>query len=235
MCGGYTTPDGWQELRIEFATTAFQLERSWAVRPFDSGPIVTSSIEDGVVARRADQWSLVPHFAKERRLRYSTFNARLDKLTSSPIWRSAFPKRRCLVPADGFFERVPEPGEPKKRPYWVRFADRSPFCFAGLWSEWTDPQTGEIVTTYTVVTTRNNALMEAIGHPRMPAIVHPDRYGLWLDPTCDDTDALRAAIEAPVPGNLLDALPISHKVNFRGEHGPDIVEPIGPAVTVDAA
>lgn len=236
MCGGYTTPDGWQELRIEFATSAHQLERSFSVRPFDPGTIVTGSLDaDGPVAVRADQWSLIPHFAKERRLKYSTFNARLDKLTSSNVWKSVFPKNRCLVPADGFFERVPEEGAPKKRPYYVRFRERRPFCFAGLFSEWTDPSTGEVLSSYTVVTTENNALMERIGHPRMPAIVHEDLYGLWLDPTCDDTDALVRSIRTPVPGELLDAVPVGHQVNYRTEHGPDIVEPIGEPVTVDAA
>lgn len=236
MCGGYTTPDGWQELRIEFATSAHQLERCWAVRPFDGATIVTQGVDDdGPVARRADQWSLVPHFAKERRLKYSTFNARLDKLASSRVWRTVFPERRCLVPADGFFERVPEPGAEKKRPYYVRFRDRTPFFFAGLWSEWADPATGEVLTTFTVVTTENNALMQRIGHPRMPAIVHASAIGLWLDPTCDDADALTRSIATPVPGNLLDAVPVSHRVNFRQEHGEDIVEPVGNAVTVDAA
>lgn len=234
MCGGYTTPDGWQELRIDFATQAFALERSFAVRPFDPATIVIASPQ-GVVARRADQWSLVPAFAKERRLPYSTFNARLDKLASSPVWRSVFPSRRCLVPADGFFERVPERGATKKRPYYVRFRDRRPFCFAGLWSEWTNTATGEVVTSFTVVTTRNNALMAAIGHERMPVVVAPERYGLWLDPTCVDKQVLIDAVEAPVPGNVLDAAPVGHAVNFRGEHGADIVEPIGPTVTVEVA
>ncbi|MEZ5980309.1 MAG: SOS response-associated peptidase [Planctomycetota bacterium] len=233
MCGGYTTPDGWQELRIEFATTATQIERCYAVRPFDAAPIALARA-DGPSLERADQWSLIPPFAKERRLPYSTFNARLDKLTSSPVWRTSFPKKRCLVPADGFFERVPEKGAPKKRPYYVRFQDRRTFCFAGLWSEWTDAKTGEVLLTFTVVTTRNNALMEKIGHPRMPCILAPQHEAMWLDPSFDDKDALVKLVEPPVPGEMLEAEPVDHLVNFRKEHGPEIVEPIGPAVRVSA-
>lgn len=229
MCGGYTTPDGWQELKIDFATGAFQLERSFAVRPFDAAAIVIARPE-GVAALRADQWSLIPPFAKERRLEYSTFNARLDKLASSPVWRSVFPKRRCLVPADGFFERVPEAGSDKKRPFYVRRRDRAPFCFAGLWSEWTNPATGEIVTSFTIVTTENNALMAKIGHERMPCIVAPEQYGLWLDPACLDKELLSRAIATPLAAAQLDAVPVSHAVNFRHEHGPNVIEPIGPPV-----
>jgi putative SOS response-associated peptidase YedK len=234
MCGGYTTPDGWQELRIDFQVTAFQLERRFAVRPFDAAALVVAG-PSGVAAVRADQWSLIPAFAKERRLPYSTFNARLDRLASSPVWRSVFPKRRCLVPADGFFERVLEPGAPKKRPYYVRRRDRAPFCFAGLWSEWTDTTTGQVVTSFTIVTTERNALMARIGHDRMPCIVAPEHQGLWLDPSCLDRDLLVRAIERPVPGHTFDAVPVGHAVNFRDAHGPEVIEPVGPAVTVEAA
>lgn len=105
MCGAFTTPKGWNALALNPAEDWAELEESFAVRPFDAAVIVCDT-PSGVKAGRADQWSLIPPFAKERQLKYSTFNARLDKLQSSAVWKTAFPKRRCLIPANGFFERV---------------------------------------------------------------------------------------------------------------------------------
>lgn len=223
MCGAYSIPE---EAVVE-TFDAIENRRRYAVRPFDSGPIVT---HEGVV--EADQWSLTPAWSREKRVKFATFNARLDKLVSSKVWRTVFPSKRCLVPVDGFFERVPEEGAKKKRPYYVQMRDKSSFCFAGLWQDWTDKETGEIIKTFTVVTTDNNDLMERIGHHRMPAIVSPEHQAAWLDPDVQDKDLLMAMIREPEPSENLQAYPVGYEINYRDQHGPEIIEPIGELVTV---
>lgn len=223
MCGAYSISE---EVVVE-TFDAIESRRRYAVRPFDSAPIVT---HEGLV--EADQWSLIPVWSRDRRSNLTTFNARLDKLESSKVWRTAFPSKRCLVPVDGFFERVVEEGAKKKRPYYVQKRDKSPFFFAGLYSDWTDKETGEMVKSFTVVTTDNNSLMEKIGHHRMPAIVKPEHYAVWLDPEVRDKELLMSLIREPFASEGLQAYPVGYEINYRDQHGPETIEPIGDLVTV---
>ncbi|MDX1438993.1 MAG: SOS response-associated peptidase [Rubricoccaceae bacterium] len=233
MCTGYVLPNDYQNLfpGVELNIPGFAPGQP--VRLFDSAPIVKSNSELRPELVKADIWSLIPSWSNTRKPSYSSFNARIERLSSSNLWKTVFPKNRCLVPAHGFFERVPEKGSKKKRPYFVQYRDEAQFCFAGLWSEWTDRSTGEVLLTYTVVTTSNNSLMETIGHHRMPCIVQPDKYDLWLDPEIDDKELLVATIVQPEKSSQLQAHPVGYAINYRNEYGPHVVEPIGEVVTVD--
>lgn len=233
MCAGYTTSGDWQRVHPPPTFDVSEFEERFAVRPFDSAQIVRAHERGEPEVITADVWSLIPPFAKDRRLKYSTFNARLDKIADAPTWRTSFPSKRCLVPANGFFERVPEKGEKKKRPYYVQFRDFRPFAFAGLWSEWIDKSTGEALLTFTIITTSNNSLMKAIGHDRMPCIVSPADYEFWLDPDLSDVELLKSLIADPIESDQLQAYPVGHEINYRDLNGPETIEPIGDLVLAD--
>lgn len=225
MCGAFTTPAGWNAIDLQPDDDWAELEQSFAVRPFDSAVIV-SATPNGIKAGRADQWSLIPPFAKERRLKYSTFNARLDKLQSSAVWRTAFPKRRCLVPVNGFFERVAEKGATKKRPFYIQHREQNPFCFAGLWSLWHDEEDKKDLLTFTVITTEPNDLMKEIGHHRMPCIVESSEYQSWLDPNNLDEGALTNCIRTPFAGDALSAYAVGYDINYRDRKGAETIKPL---------
>jgi putative SOS response-associated peptidase YedK len=141
-----------------------------------------------------------------------------------PAFRDSFRTRRCLVPADGFFEWMTsdevEPGrkgKPRKDPFWIHRPDQRPFTFAGLWSRWRSPE-GERLHTFTILTTRANERIQPL-HDRMPVVIHPDDRMAWLS-TDADPSAL-AALLAPAPDAFFDAWPVSRQVN-----SPDVDEPI---------
>ena len=225
MCGAFTTPKGWNALDLHPGEDWVGLEESFAVRPFDSAVIVCDT-PSGIKAGLADQWSLIPPFAKERRLQYSTFNARLDKLQSSAVWKTAFPSQRCLVPANGFFERVKEKGATKKRPFYVHQSDGRPFCFAGLWAKWHDDEFKKDLLTFTIITTEPNSLMQDIGHHRMPCIVSEDHYEEWLSKDHQNQSKLCDLIANPLASDLLQAYPVGYEINYRSQNGQETIVPI---------
>lgn len=236
MCGGYSTPESWQQIRFPFSVDNLIPfgTRRYGVRPFDVAPILLSP-EESKIKLQSATWSLVPSWSKSKRTQYSTFNARFDKLQSSRVWQRPFMRQRCLVPADGFFERVPEAGSKKNRPFYIQFQDKRAFFFGGLWDEWVDPSTGEVHVSYTIITTQPNPLMEKIGHSRMPVILDPHCYEQWLDSKYTDTDSLLELISQPWAAHDLEASPVDYHINYRDRHGQALIEAIGPTVRPDPA
>ncbi len=137
------------------------------------------------------RWGLVPAWAKDMKFGSRCINARIETLASLPAYRAAFRNRRCLVPANAFFEWSGPSGQRTKWRVWLQ--DRPLFALAGLWERWIDSHTGEVAETYTIVTTAANETLAPL-HDRMPVIVAPDRYERWLDPTCTQMDLF-----VPVP------------------------------------
>ena len=132
-------------------------------------------------------------------------NARAESLAEKPAFRQAFKKRRCLVPADGFYEWQGTPGH--KQPWHIGMADDGPFAMAGLWECWRAPE-GAMLESYTIITTAANAMVRAL-HDRMPAIIAPADFSAWLDPANDSPGALLA----PYPPDEMRAYPVSRRVN----------------------
>jgi putative SOS response-associated peptidase YedK len=153
------------------------------------------------------RWGLVPFWAKDAKLGFSTFNARAEEIAAKPAFREALKKRRCLVPADAFYEW--QKLDPKtKRPYAIGLRSGEPYAFAGLWEHW-QPKEGEALETFTILTTDPNALMESI-HNRMPVILEPQDYSRWLDqadPARPPIDLLR-----PYPAEKMLAWPVGDRV-----------------------
>ena len=155
-------------------------------------------------------------------------NARAEGVAEKPAFRAAFKARRCIVPATGFYEwqRRAAGG---KQPFLIRRRDGAPLGLAGLWEAWTDRETGEEVTTCTIVTCEPNALMAKL-HNRMPVILDPADYDAWLDPAQGGTELLR-----PCPEEWLEVVPVSTRVNSPRNDDATIIQPEGEALATQGS
>lgn len=180
------------------------------VRPTDTAAVVIP--HDGHRVGRMMRWGLVPFWAKDLKIGVQMINARSETVFEKPAFREAILKRRCLVPADGFFEWTdvaPEEsdlfgekrkGKPRKQPHLITVSNGPMFAFAGMFDSWKDRATGIRVPTFTILTCEPNATMTPI-HDRMPVILTSDRYEAWLDPTLDDAETI-ASLMFPLPDAL---------------------------------
>ena len=164
------------------------------------------------------RWGLVPSWAKDVRIGFRLINARSETVHSKPSFASAFRSRRCLVPANGWFEWRKEGRN--KQPYFLALADGSPLSFAGLWERWSSP--ADARETFTIVTTAASPGLADIHH-RQPAIVDPARFGDWLDPT-SSVSSLLDLVREPYAGPY-EKRPVSTRVNNVRHNYPEILEP----------
>ena len=154
------------------------------------------------------RWGLIPSWVKDPKQFALLINARLEGIAEKPSFRAAMKRRRCLIPANGFYEW--QKRGKTKQPYFIRARTRAPFAFAGLWETWTDRDGGEIETAAIVTCAANKTLMPV--HERMPVIVPPEQYDAWLD--SDKIEAKpAAALLGPAPEDFLEAYEISTRVN----------------------
>lgn len=167
-------------------------------------------------------WGLIPSWAKDPTIGNKLINARGETIAEKPSFRGGFKYKRCLILADGFYEWKAQTGAKTKTPYFIHMKDRKPFAFAGLWDEWQSPD-GGAVRTCTIITTEPNELMATL-HNRMPVILHPSNYDLWLDPTPQTPDKLLRLIK-PFPANGMSAHPVSTIVNKPGNDRPECIMP----------
>ena len=169
--------------------------------------------------RRLDvmRWGLIPGWAKEARFGARTINARAETVADKPAFRAAFRARRCLVPADGFYEWT---GPRKRRqPLYIRRTDGHPLALAGLWE-----RHGEFGRSFTIITTGPSAWMSTIHH-RMPAILEPDDWDAWLSAD-DDDPGWQAALLRPAAEDALCSYPVSRAVNAVANNGPELIVPV---------
>lgn len=164
------------------------------------------------------RWGLVPFWVKELPKSTPVINARAESLEEKPMFRQPFKKRRCLIPADGFYEWA---RTGKKQPYRFVMADDSPFAMAGLWDEWT-LEPGKSIRSFAIITTSPNKLMETI-HNRMPVILQKETYSEWL--TGDDNKALLEML-IPFPERKMKAYKVNEKVNSVKSEGPELIKPM---------
>jgi len=189
------------------------------IAPTDEASVVTQREEQRAIVQY--RWGLIPPWADDPRIASRTFNARAETVTTSPMFRDAFKKRRCLVPVDGFYEWHRD-GK-VRTPLTIFDPDGKPLALAGLWTGRQDPETGEWRRTFTIITTRPNEFMRRI-HDRMPVIVDPAKWELWLDPTPRDAGELLALLE-PSEELALDAYAVQPLVNNVRNDGPDLLFP----------
>ena len=165
------------------------------------------------------RWGLVPAWAKDAKIGYSTINARSEAVASKPVFREAFKKRHCLIPADCFFEWMRLDAK-SKRPFAIALKGGEPFAFAGLWESWR-PKDGAPLESFTILTTSENELMRPI-HDRMPVILEPRDYGRWLDAG----DPARPAVDLfrSYPADKMLAWPVSDRVGNVRNNDPALLE-----------
>jgi putative SOS response-associated peptidase YedK len=166
------------------------------------------------------RWGFIPYWAKSLP-KLQPINARAETLGAGGLFRAAFERRRCLIPADGFYEW--KAGETRvKQPYFFHYKDDRPFAFAGLWERWKPAPDAQPLETCTIITTQPNDLLKPI-HNRMPAIVHPKDYARWLDPNIP-SEAVRDLLR-PCPIDDWETFAVSTRVNRATEDGPDLLDP----------
>lgn len=228
MCGRFTQQRPSAELAALFDAEdrAQSPGGRFNLAPQQSGLVVVER-EDLGRAIVPYRWGLIPTWAKDARIGNRLINARAETVATTPAFRSSFAKRRCLVPADGFYEwerMTPE----IRQPNLIRRTDGDPMAFAGLWSVWRDPTTpdAEPVRTFSIITTGANATMAPI-HDRMPVILPASAWATWLAPAPGEPGELLALLQ-PAPDGLLEAYPVSKRVNSVRNEGPDLVVPLGP-------
>lgn len=168
------------------------------------------------------RWGLIPSWAEDPAIGNRLINARSETAAEKPSFRSAFRQRRCLVPADGFYEWLRQGS--KKQPYCIRLRDARPFAFAGLWERWRGPD-DKPVETCTLLTTEANELVRPL-HERMPVILPRVDFEQWLDPTKREAEELRPLLR-PYPSEEMKTYPVSLWVNNPRHEGPQCLEPVG--------
>jgi putative SOS response-associated peptidase YedK len=228
MCGRYnltTPPEALKGLfGLEGPLPNFPTRYNLA--PTQPAPVVRLTPE-GTRELVLLRWGLVPPWSEGPESAYSMINARAETIAEKPAFRAAFRARRCLVPADGFYEwQAAKGAKGPKQPYHVRLKSGGPFAFAGLWERW-EREGQPRVESFTIVVTEANRALRPI-HDRMPVILDPADYGRWLD--AEKTAAEEAlALLKPAPSEVLVAEPVGTHVNNPKHDDPRCIAPLAPA------
>ena len=222
MCGRFTRKENFQQLAERLGLPVWpQTEPRYNIAP--SQPV--ACVRANPVSKHREcldlKWGLVPSWAKDPSIGHKMINARVETVALKPSFRNVFKHQRCLVLADGFYEWKRE--EQAKQPYYIRFKDHRPFVFAGLWEHW-ETETGPPLESCAILTTNANAVTAPI-HDRMPVILHPNDYDLWLDLTIQDPQQLATALK-PYPSEEMEAFSISSLVNNPRNDSPLCIRPL---------
>jgi putative SOS response-associated peptidase YedK len=211
MCGRYgRRPDKQriaEAMQAGYVNVFEDIPPRYNIAPTDIQPIVRISRDTGDRELTMMRWGLVPWWAKDVKVGFSSINAKAETLTTSRAFREAFERRRCLVPAEWFYEWQKLDAK-TKRPFAISMKDHSIFAFAGLWESWKD-KSGEGLLTYTIVTTDPNELVEPL-HNRMPVILTPKDYGRWMAPA--NPSHLPVDLLKPFPSALMTVWKVSTAV-----------------------
>jgi putative SOS response-associated peptidase YedK len=190
------------------------------IAPSQDVPAVIQNRETGAREFRPFRWGLVPSWAKDPAIGNRMINARSETAATKPTFRTPLRERRCLILADGFYEWAKE-GR-RKQPYYIKLRDSEPFAFAGLWDRW-HPTDGQPLVTCTILTTTPNDVIQPL-HDRMPVILSPTAYKLWLDPTMHEVERLQAVL-VPYAAEEMIAYPVSTRVNNPVNETPECLVP----------
>jgi len=244
MCGRFVSESPPDEIARYFSAVDLvdvALEPSWNVAPTDDIYVV---VGDGT-SRRLDafHWGLVPHWAKDIPSGNRMINARAETLAVNGAYKPAFGRRRCLIPADGFYEWKAVPGKKKKQPFFIHRPDGDLYAFAGLWETWRRPDGAEpgvawsdrdILRSATIITTTANPAMAEL-HDRMPVILPAGTWDTWLDRGNHDLAALGELL-VPAPPELTMMHPVASDVGNVRSNGAHLIDRIEPTESnVDGA
>jgi putative SOS response-associated peptidase YedK len=228
VCGRFAQPRSPEELaRLFRATAVSDLDGDrFNVAPTD--PVSAVVEHHGERVLDTFRWGLVPFFADGPKARAPLINARAETVETSPAFRAAFARRRCIVPADAFYEwrrhRAPATGRViRSEPFAIRLRNDAPMAFAGLWAIWRDPATAQRLYSLAIVTGQPNELVATV-HDRMPVILHPDDWDAWLDEAARPAE-LRPLLR-PYPAAELQMYPVSPAVNTVRSQGAELLLPL---------
>ena len=221
MCGRFTLTADQDSFEDRFSLTRFDM--GW-VPSFNIAPtqeVLTVTNDGGENRPELMRWGLVPSWAKDPKIGNRMINARSETLAEKPSFRTAFKRRRCLIPADGFYEWKRE-GKAKK-PMLITANPGGLFAFAGLWETWKQPDDSWLLTC-AIITTSANEVMKSI-HDRMPVILPRESEASWLDPEEQDT-AMLSELLLPYDSDRMEAYEVSTLVNSPRNNFPEVIEPV---------
>jgi len=222
VCGRFTLSSAPDLLARHFDLEGVpELAPRFNIAPTQAIATVCAPVAGGRRRLQLRRWGLIPRWAKDPSIGNRMINARAETVAEKPAFREAFRLRRCLVPADGFYEWAA--GASPRQPYHIRLADGSPFAIAGLWEHWA-PTGGEAIESCTLITTRANARLAAV-HDRMPVILEPESYGPWLDSELREADPLLPLLR-PLSEQRIALGAVSRRVNNPRCDDASCVEPL---------
>jgi putative SOS response-associated peptidase YedK len=208
MCGRYTLATDLKQVAKRFDAAAEEIpaiSSRYNIAPTQQVIVVS---DEGKRTIKQMRWGLIPSWAKDPAIGNRMINARAETLAEKPAFRAALKKRRCIIPADGFFEWK-KLGK-VKQPVHIVLKSREPFGFAGLWEHWKSPD-GEEILSCTIITTEANELLKAV-HERMPVILSREAEAVWLDPKIQEPEKLLPLLKQ-FPSDKMEFYPVSREVN----------------------
>jgi putative SOS response-associated peptidase YedK len=219
MCGRFVLAADPNTIQTAFHLSSVpgNMTARYNVAPTQPVAVITNDDPTALVFHK---WGLIPSWSKDKSIASKLINARADSVDEKPSFRTAFKRRRCLIPASGFYEWKTTEGDKNKTPMYIHLKESDVFAFAGLWEVWNSPE-GEEVRTCTILTTDANPFMSKIHH-RMPVILHAEDYETWLQ--ADKPEVVKALLKA-YDSDRMDAHAVSRKVNFVANDTPDLVQP----------
>lgn len=225
MCGRFTNRAKPEQIQNEFKVGSKNPEiykARYNIAPAQMIQVVFEPESDRILSEL--KWGLVPSWAKDAGIGDRMINARAETLAEKPSFRDAFKKRRCIVPASGFYEWQKKGSGGAKQPFYFYLKEKEVFGFAGLWEEWIDKKSGDVLETCTIITTEANDVLKPV-HERMPVILKPKDYDRWLDPKENNTDRLQKLL-VPYPAKEMTSHAVSRSVNIPDADAPELIEPL---------
>ena len=225
MCGRARLSSDVSEIKIAFGIPPERptpnIAPSWNVAPTDPLPVVRYDAKDRQRSLDVMRWGLVPFWAKDIKVGFANINAKAEGIETKPAFREAFRQRRCLLPVDNFYEWAKTPSG--KQPYAIALKGDGLMALAGLWETWRSPA-GERVRSFAIITTEPNELCARL-HNRMPMVLQPEAWPVWLGEEPADLTQLKALL-APYPTDQMTAWPVSARVGSVKNNDPGLIEPI---------
>jgi putative SOS response-associated peptidase YedK len=221
MCGRYALQGHPEKLAKHFKTANWPtFPDRFNIAPTSEVPIIRLSPEGKRVVHLL-KWGLVPHWSKDSAIGIKLTNARAESVADKPSFQGAYKRRRCLIPATGYYEWQTVPSE-RKQPWFIHFKSGEPLAMGGIWESWTSTE-GEILRTFSIITTQANEVMAPI-HDRMPLIISPEQWSRWLSPDVVEV----AQLLEPYRSDAMEAWPVTRKVSNAREEGAELIIPDYP-------
>lgn len=221
MCGRFTLTVDPEQLIAAFGLTSIpEFVPRYNIAPTQNALVITG---DQPHEAQFMRWGLIPSWAKDADIGNRLINARAETAAEKPSFRTALRRRRCIVPASGFYEWQAQ--AEGKQPMYITLKDSPVMAIAGLWESWREPNSDEEVRTFTILTTGANTFMRSI-HDRMPVLLHADDYPVWLDADEVPQAVLMGLMERDFESAALKAVPVSKAVNKPTVDSPELIEPL---------